>query len=167
MKKIFLFIVILSLLTNCSIRKKTLVHYLSPGVENMKLFPSNKLDSVKINTFYTNAEKCLKAGGLYCDVCNPEVWANFENGMYNFRIELFKSFKFPKNAREGESRVRVIIGTHDNLEKIEILKYTDENTKKAIEDVFRLKELNTWKSARIYGIPVKEQFEISIFIKKR
>lgn len=58
-------------------------------------------------------------------------------------LNYLKILSFQKNAREGESRVRVIIGTHDKIEKIEILKYTDEKTRKAIEDVFRLKELNT------------------------
>ncbi|UFH33824.1 hypothetical protein LNP04_09030 [Chryseobacterium sp. C-71] len=167
MKITLYFSLILIILLSCNVKQKHLEHYLSPGVENMKLFPSNKLDSLKINTFYTNAEKCLKAGGLYCDVCNPEVWANFKNGMYNFRIELFKNLKLPKNAKEGESRVRVIIGTHDNLEKIEILKYTDEKTREAIEHVFRLKELNAWTSAKIYGIHVKEQFEISVFVIRK
>lgn len=152
--KAFLIILIFCVLASCTIRKKHVEHYLSPGVENMKLFPSNKLDSLKINTFSTN-------------VCNPEIWANFKNGMHNFRIELFKNFKLPKNAREGESRVRVIIGTHDKIEKIEILRYTDEKTKKAIEDVFRLKELNVWTSAKIYDIPVKEQFEISVFVIRK
>lgn len=77
---------------------------------------------------------------------------------------LFKNFKLPKNALEGENRVRITVGTNGTIENIEILKYTDENTRKAIQEVFKIKELNTWKSARIYGIPVKEQFEISIFI---
>jgi hypothetical protein len=80
---------------------------------------------------------------------------------------LFEKFKLPKNVREGENRIRIILGINDNLESIEILKYTDKNTKKAIEDVFKVKELNIWKSAKMYNIPVKEQFEISIFIEKK
>ncbi|MCI3939325.1 hypothetical protein MQX03_19295 [Chryseobacterium aahli] len=167
MKITLYFSLILIILLSCNVRQKHLEHYLSTGVENMKLFSSNKLDSLKINTFYTNAEKCLKAGGLYCDVCNPEVWANFKNGMHNFRIELLKNFKLPKNAIGGESRIRITIGTHHKIEKIEVLKYTDKNTKKAIEDVFRLEELNVWTSAKIYGIPVKEQFEISVFVIRK
>ncbi|MEC3875536.1 hypothetical protein [Chryseobacterium salviniae] len=50
---------------------------------------------------------------------------------------------------------------------MEILKYTDENSKRAIEDVFNLKELSTWKFAEIYGIAVREQFELSIFIENK
>jgi hypothetical protein len=93
--------------------------------------------------------------------------AEFPKGMSNFRNVLFEKFKLPKNVREGENRIRIILGINDNLEKIEILKYTDKNTKKAIEEVFKVKELNIWKSANMYGIPVKEQFEISIFIEHK
>jgi len=80
---------------------------------------------------------------------------------------LFNNFKVPKSAQTGENRIRMTIGTKDNLESIEVLKYTDEYTKKAIENVFKLTKLNTWKSAKIYGIPAKQQFEISIFIEKK
>lgn len=93
--------------------------------------------------------------------------ATFPKGIHNFRNVLFEKFKHPDGVREGENLIRVTIGNKNNLEKIEILKYTDEKTREAIEHVFRLKELNTWTSAKIYGVPVKEQFEISIFIEKR
>lgn len=48
-----------------------------------------------------------------------------------------------------------------------MLKYTGEDAKKAIDDVFKLKELKAWTSAKIYALPVNEQFEISIFIRKK
>lgn len=72
-----------------------------------------------------------------------------------------------KNAATGENRILVTIGTENKLENIEILKYTDQETRKSIETAFKLKELNTWESANIYGIPVKEKFEISIFIENK
>ncbi len=155
----------LCVLANCTTNRKQTEFYLSAGLENMKLFASNKSDSAKIDAFYTNAEKCLEEGGLYCDACNKELWADFKNGIAQFRIELFKSIKLPKNARQGENRVRVIIGTSNSIEKIEVLKFTDINTKNAIEKAFKQHELNTWTSAKIYGIPVNQQFEISIFVK--
>ncbi|WP_144282482.1 hypothetical protein [Chryseobacterium echinoideorum] len=131
----------------------------------MKLFTFNKSDSAKINAFYKNAKKCLEEGGLYCDACNKERRADFKNGIAQFRIELFKNIKLPKNAKQGENRVRVVIGTSNSIEKIELLKFTDINTKNAIEKAFKQHELNTWASAKIYGIPVNQQFEISTFVK--
>lgn len=86
----------------------------------------------------------------------------FSKGIHNFRTVLYDNFKLPKDARVGENQIRVTIGIHDSIEKIEILKYTDRNSKIAIEKVFRLKELNKWISARIYDIPVKEEFIVSI-----
>lgn len=172
MKKVFLSIVILSLLTNCSVRKKTLVHYLSTP-ENMKIFPANKQDSAKIDAYNhatkRHMEECLKLKNVTCidDSGNMYLYAQFPKGISNFRMVLFKNFKLPKNALEGENRIRITVGTNGTIDNIEILKYTDENTKKAIQDVFKIKELNTWKSAKIYGIPVKQQFEISIFITHR
>ena len=80
---------------------------------------------------------------------------------------LFNNFKLPKNAKEGENRIQVTIWKHNNLEKFEILKYTDVNTKKAVEEVFKIKELGYWSSAKIYNIPLKTQFEISIYIVKK
>lgn len=80
---------------------------------------------------------------------------------------LFNNFKLPKNAKEGENRIRVTIGKNNNLEKTEILKYTDANAKKAVEEVFKMKELENWSSAKIYNIPIKTQFEISIFIVQK
>lgn len=153
---------------NCSVKK----HYLST-IENIKIFPANKADSAKIDAYNDAAkrhmEECLKLKNVNCidDSGNMYLHAQFPKGISNFSMVLFKNFKLPKNALEGENRIRITVGTNNTTENIEILKYTDENTRKAIEDVFRLKELNTWKSAKIYGIPVKEQFEISIFIKKR
>lgn len=85
MKKIFLFIVILSLLTNCSIRKKTLVHYLST-LENIKIFPANKQDSAKIDAYNDAAkrhvEECLKLKNVTCidDSGNMYLHAQFPKG---------------------------------------------------------------------------------------
>lgn len=60
---------------------------------------------------------------------------NFPKGISNFRVILFKKFKLPKNAVEGENRLRITVGINNAIESVEILKYTDENTKKAIQDV--------------------------------
>lgn len=49
MKKLFLFIVVLCLLSNCNARKKTLVHYLST-LENIKVLPPTKEESVIIDS---------------------------------------------------------------------------------------------------------------------
>ncbi|WP_146897120.1 hypothetical protein [Chryseobacterium lathyri] len=172
MKFIFSFFIMLYFFSACSVRQKN-VTYFSTGIENIKLFPANKIDSAKINIININAKKSLKKCGKQKNiVCIDDLGimilnAEFPKGMSNFRNVLFEKFKLPKNVREGENRIRIILGINDNLEKIEILKYTDKNTKKAIEEVFKVKELNIWKSANMYGIPVKEQFEISIFIEHK
>lgn len=170
MKKLFFFITLFSFLIGCNIKQKPLLHHLST-FENMETLPIGKEDSAKILKVKLSAEKslekCKKNYGTNCiddiEILSREV--QFLGGINKFRKILFEKFKVPKNAKEGENRVRITIGTQNDLEKVEILRYTDKNTKKAIENVFKLKELNTWKSAKIYGIPVKEQFEISIFIK--
>jgi hypothetical protein len=154
------------------VKQKCAAH-LSTGIENIKLFPANKKDSAKISMININAkrslEKCEKQKDVVCidDLGTMILNAEFPKGINNFRNVLFEKFKLPKNVREGENRIRIILGIDDNLENIEILKYTDRNTKKAIEEVFKVKELNTWKSAKMYGIPVKEQFEISIFLENK
>lgn len=61
----------------------------------------------------------------------------------------------------------VTIGKKDSIESIEFLKYTDEDSKMQIEQIFKSKELNQWLSTTNHSFPVKTQFEISIFIKKR
>jgi len=171
MKTLILFIIFC--LTACASKQKHLIHYLSSGVENIKIFPTNEKDSARINTINTTSEKsieeCKKLKNATCidDRSNLVLNAVFPKGIHEFRSLLFKKFKLPKNAKEGENRVRVIIGTHNTIEKIEILKYTDLETKKAIEDVFKLRRLNTWTSASIYGIPVNEQFETSIFVVRK
>ncbi|SIQ46158.1 hypothetical protein [Chryseobacterium indoltheticum] len=168
MKNTFLIFIVLFCFMNCSVKK----HYLST-LENIKIFPANKADSAKIDAYNDagnrQAEECLKLKNVICidDSSNMYLHAQFPKGVYNFRIILFNNFKLPKDALEGENRIRITVGTNNTIDNIEILKYTDENTRKAIEDVFRLKELNTWKSAKIYGIPVKEQFEISIFVTNK
>jgi len=172
MKKSCFFIIICIFLFNCNaIRKKSLVHYLST-LENIKVLSPTKEESVLIDSFKLASKKFLEeceqnGGNCIDDRGNMHLDATFPKGIHNFRIVLFEKFKLPDDAKEGENLSCVTIGNKNNLEKIEILKYTDEKTKKAIEDVFRLKELNVWTSAKIYGIPVKEQFEISVFVKKK
>lgn len=172
MRFVFYFFIILYFLSACTVRQKYTA-YLSTGIENIKLFPANKIDSAKISIIDINAkkslEKCKKQENVVCidDLGIMILNAEFPKGMSHFRTVLFEKFKFPKNVREGENRIRIILGINDNLENIEILKYTDGKTKKAIEEVFKVKELNTWKSAKMFGIPVKEQFEISLFIENK
>jgi hypothetical protein len=154
-------------------QKQQLSNYLSSGIENIKIFPANKHDSIRIQEINLSTEKalekCKKDKTLSCidDRDIMILHAGFPEGISNFRTILFNRFKVPKNAAIGENRILVTIGIKNNLENIEVLKYTDKKTKRAIKNVFKLKELNTWKSAKIYGIPAKEKFEISIFIANR
>lgn len=172
MKNVLILTTILRLLFSCSADRKQQMIYLSSGIEKIKIFPATERDSVKIDSIDLAGKKfsekcrreyvnCIDDSGIMT------LYAEFPNGIHNFRTVLFDHFKASQNTGAGENRIRVTIGTQDNLEKVEVLKYTDKDTKKATEDVFKLKELKTWKSAKIYGIPVKEQFEISIFIKAK
>ena len=167
------FLIFILFCTSCSLRQQQFNYYLSSGIENIEVFPANKKDSIKIDkidiTIYKSLEECKKNKSINCidDRGIVTIYAEYPKGIYNFRTVLIDNFKPPKIAKIGENRIRVIIGTQDNLEKIEILKYTDKNIRKAIENVFKSKELNTWKSATIYGIPVKQKFEISIFIENK
>jgi len=173
MKITFYFSLIVISLLSCDVRKKHLEHYLSTGIENIKIFAANKEDSAKIkkiniasNKYFAECEK-LKNAECIDDRANMHLDAIFPKGMHNFRNVLFEKFKLPDDAKEGENLIRITIGNKNNFEKIEILRYTDEKTKKTLENIFRLKELNVWTSAKIYGIPVNEQFEISVFVKKK
>ncbi|WP_294286317.1 hypothetical protein [uncultured Chryseobacterium sp.] len=171
--KLFLcFFINIAIYISCSTINKKDVFYLSSGIEKIKIFPATERDSAKIDAIDSAgkkfSEKCRREH-LTCidDTGIMTLHAEFPNGIYNFRVVLFNHFNAPRNGTAGENRIRVTIGTQNNLEKVEVLKYTDKDTKKAIENVFKLKELNIWKSAKIYGIPVKEQFEISIFIEAK
>jgi hypothetical protein len=172
MKKLFPLIIIIFFLIGCGIKQKHLEYYIST-LENIKTLPISKEDSANVLKNKLSAESsfenCRKLHGSNCinDIEILSYEANFKDGPAKFREILFEKFNLPKTAEIGENRVRVFIGAKDDLEKIEILKYTDEDTKKAVEAVFKLKELTAWKSTKIYGVPVKQQFEISIFIKRK
>lgn len=172
MKNIYLLISAL-FLVSCISNNHSITYFLSPGIENIKVFPANKKDSAKIreidSSIEKSLEKCKQEKNKECidDRDIMTIYAKFPKGISNFRMVLFNKFKLSKNATTGENRILVTIGTENKLENIEILKYTDQETRKSIETAFKLKELNTWESANIYGIPVKEKFEISIFIENK
>lgn len=169
MKKLLFFIIMLSALTSCNVRKKRFVHFLST-LENVK-FIASKEDSIKIDSVKLDLKKTQetidkeKSGAWIC--FDSENHTEFRGGVTLFRELIYKKFKVSKDSKEGENLIRVTIGKTNTLEAIEFLKYSDESSKKQIEDIFKLKELNHWSSARLFQIPVKQQFEISIFIEKR
>lgn len=169
MKKLFLFIVILSLLTNCSVRKKTLVHYIST-LENIKVLPPTNEEAIIIEKLELDKkkflEKCENNGGNCIDD-NPRYGAYFKTGVTGFRKIIFEQFQVNSESKEGENKILVTIGKKDSIESIVFLKYTDEDSKRQIEQIFKSKELNQWRSATNHRFPVKTQFEISIFIEKR
>lgn len=158
MKKLFILLSILTLFTSCSLIQKMDRHYLGT-LENIKYVVSHE-DSLKIESSKIEINK-----GYY--TCEMENYAEFRGSVAAFRQFIYDNFKAPKNARAGENHILVTIGKQNNLEGIEVLKYTDEDTKKTIENLFKLKPLNNWTSANLYFIPVKQQFEISIFIKDK
>lgn len=163
-------ILFLSILIGCSTVKTNNEYYIST-LENIKTLPISKEDSVKILKVKLSAENALKdCHERYGPACLDDIErltyeAQFKGGIDKFREILFENFTLPKTAKTGENRIRVLIGTKDNLEKIEIIKYTDNKTKESIEKIFGSEELNKWKSKRVYNIPLKQQFEISIFVK--
>ena len=169
MMKNWILILLLFLICSCFAKSARLSCYLS-SLKNIKQFPSTEKEAKKIDSLNQKSkefyEKCQREK-LDCFVDEVKIYAEFKGGINKFREVLFENFKLPKNAKEGENHIRVTIGKNDDLEKIDILKYTDINTKAAIEDVFKLKELNNWTSAKIYSIRAKTQFEISIFIVKK
>lgn len=169
MMKNCIFILIILVTCSCTARSVKLKYYLST-LENIKELPPSEEESLIIDSLNQKSkefsEKC-KQEDLNCLECPISNNAEFKGGITKFRMTIFNNFRLPKNAKEGENRVQVTISKDNNLEKIEILKYTDANTKKAVEEVFKMKELGNWSSAKIYNIPVKTQFEISIFIVKK
>jgi len=169
MRKLLLLIIILSSLASCSVRKKTLVHYLST-LENVKFIVSKedsiKIDSVKLSL--KNVQEKIdreKSGAWIC--FEPQNYAEFRGGITLFRELIYKNFKISSNSKEGENLIRVTIGKHNNLEAVEFLKYSDDSSKKQMEDIFKQKELDHWRSARLFQVPVKQQFEISIFVETK
>lgn|GEM_PF-6912302 len=81
------FIGIFSLLINCSVRKHSHVHYLST-LENMKIFPANKQDSMKISDYNVAGqrfrEECEKKKNVNCidDSSNIYLHAQFSKGYF-------------------------------------------------------------------------------------
>lgn len=168
-EKLLFLIVITNILFGCEVRQKSFDHYLST-LENRKVLSPTEEESVIIDSLTLASkkflEKCEKNGGN-CIIDNPRQDAYFKNDITAFRNIIFEQFKTNSRSKEGENKMLVTIGKKDGIESIVFLKYTDEDSKRQIENIFKLKELNTWKSAKIYGIPVNEQFEISIFIEKK
>lgn len=80
---------------------------------------------------------------------------------------IFEQFQVNQESKKGENKILVTIGKKNSIESIVFLKYTDEDSKRQIEQIFKSKELNQWRSATNHLFPVKTQFEISIFIEKR
>lgn len=170
MKKIFSFIIICIFLISCNaVRNKNLVHYLST-LENIKVLPPTKEESVIIDSLELAnkkfLEKCQKNGGKCIDD-PPYSNANFKTGAAGFRKIIYEQFKVNAESKEGENKILVTIGKKDSIESIVFLKYTDEDSKGQIERIFKSKELNQWSSATNHRFPVKTQFEISIFIKQK
>lgn len=170
MKKLFFYIIVFIALNNsCTLRKKRFIHYLST-LENVK-FVSSKEDSIKIDSVklsLKNEQEKIDQEKSDAWICfDSENHAEFRGGETLFREIIYKKFKVSTDSKEGENLIRVTIGKHNNLEAVEFLKYSDDSSKKLIEDIFKLKELNNWSSARSFRVPVKQQFEISIFIEKR
>ncbi|MET3535692.1 hypothetical protein [Chryseobacterium limigenitum] len=176
MKKWVFFILMLSFLISCSIRKNQLEHYLST-LENLRTVISKedslKIDSVKqvinkqVEKDKERIEKLEKEG--YISFCCAETYqdAYFKTGATGFRMIIFKQFKTNSRSKEGENKLLVTIGKKNNIEKVKFLKTTDEDSKKQIENIFKSKELNQWVSAKKYIFRLETQFEISIFIKKK
>lgn len=170
MKKEILALILLSFLTSCVTTRKPVTYHIST-LENIRTFQPTKeesriIDSLKSEAI-TSLEKCVKIHGAAC-IDDVELMglheANFKGGNAKFRERIFQNFKIPKNAKKGENRFRVTIGKQDTIENVDILSYTDDNTKKEIERIFKLIELNAWVSAKVYRFPIKEEFEMSIFI---
>ncbi|WEK68135.1 MAG: hypothetical protein P0Y62_09635 [Candidatus Chryseobacterium colombiense] len=158
MKKLFILISILTLFTSCSLIQKKKRHYLGT-LENVKVIISHE-DSIKIDS-----SKIAWSKRYHCtEMING---ANFKGSISTFRQLIYDKFKPSKNAKSGENLVRITIGKSNNLEKAEIISYTDEESKSLIENIFRSEELGKWTSANQFLIPVKQQFEISIFIEKK
>lgn len=170
MKKYFFFTVILSIFISCCVRQKRLVHHVST-LENVKILPLTKDDSTKIDSvklYLKKTQETIDRGKRGAWIClEPKDNAEFRGGITLFRELIFEKFKVSTNTKEGENLFRVTIGKNNNLETIEFLKFTDDDSRKQIEDIFRLKALNNWSSAEIFGIPVNEEFEISIFIEEK
>lgn len=167
--KNWIFILLLLLVCSCTTRSVQLKYYIST-LENIKELPLTEKETKKVDSLSQKSkefsEKC-KRENLNCLECPISNKAEFKGGTTKFRMLLFNNFKLPKVAKIGENRVKVTIGKNNNLEKFEILKYSDADSKLAVEKVFKTKELGYWTSAKIYNIPIKTQFEISIFIVKK
>jgi len=169
--KSFVLILVVIFLSSCAVNKKERICYLS-SLENIKIFPANKYDSIQIHKFRLNEAKQIekakknKNPNVVYEICNAILPANFSlGGAHEFRIFLFNNFKLPKNPKKGETRIRVTIGTENKLEKVEILNYTNNTMKKAVMDAFKSKDLHKWESAKMYNIRSKMDFEISFFVE--
>ena len=156
------------LLTSCLHNAES--RYKISPILNREIFIDNKSDSLKIDSLNKRSvefeEKC-KREKLDCTNDPHELYAEFFGGIYKFRELLFKKFKPNRKSICGENKIRITIGNQNNLEKVEIIKFTDANTKKYILEILKSEEFQKWESAKLYGIKVKEQIEFSIEIVRR
>ncbi|UKB78961.1 hypothetical protein [Chryseobacterium sp. MEBOG07] len=155
-----------------SVKSESLVHSIST-LENIKILSPTPEERRAIDSLKSEAvvslEKCQKISRNCID--DIELFgpgnAGFKGGINNFRKILFEKFKIHANTQKGENRLRITIGKQNNIEKIDFLRYTDDVSKKEIVSLFQSKELNNWHSAKVYKYPVKQEFEISIFIENK
>jgi len=127
MKNIIFCSIIISVFFSCSITHK---HYLGT-LENIKYVVSHE-DSLKIDRSKTDINK-----GSYC--FEMENHAEFRGGTSAFRQSVYENFKVPKKAKSGENTILVTIGKQNNLEKVEILKYNDEEKKSLLKIFLKVK----------------------------
>ena len=164
-KNIVSFMFLSVVLINCSISVRNKSHYIST-LENIKFIISKKdsirIDSIKIQNkaFYDTHEKFR--GQMLPE--DKTYNADFYRGISRFRELIFTKFILNRRSKNGENKIRITIGTKNNLEKIEILKYTDFTSRKNILKILRSKDIQKWTSASVNSIKVKYQFEFSLFI---
>ncbi|WP_027378416.1 hypothetical protein [Chryseobacterium daeguense] len=113
-------------------------------------------------------EKCRKESiGCIDDSPFQEEYFRDKKGRGGFLQVIEAMLKIPPNAKLGENIILITVGRNNSIDRIKFLKYTDIYTRKSIESLFKLPDLNQWKYATNYRLPIETQFKIKISVKKK
>lgn len=113
-------------------------------------------------------EKCRKENkNCIDDSPFQEEYFVDKKGRGGFLQVIKAMLKIPPNAKVGENIILVTVGRNNSIDRIKFLKYTDIYAKRSIENLFKLPDLNQWKSATNYRFPIETQFKVKIYIKEK
>ncbi|WHF52313.1 hypothetical protein QGN23_03305 [Chryseobacterium gotjawalense] len=133
-------------------------------LENKVLFTKpDSISFVKENERVRKFSDSCRDNKLNCYYDNETFPAAYRGGDNMFRTKFYDNLKIKKFTKPSNIKIKIIIGKQNNIRKVEISGFQNENIKNEIIRVLKLRELNRWHSANtLLGV---SDSEISFFLK--